>query len=100
MSSCIKLRVEEEGARWLGVKNMSVKRHSAAAASISSTQVGFGVRSKLYGVYGYNFMQFVVCGGRGGNEADMDSVEAYSSTPNFKTDIVYQMQKNLAGTMR
>ncbi len=38
-------------------------------------------------------MQFVVCGGRGGNEADLDSVEAYSSTPNFKTDIVYQIQK-------
>jgi hypothetical protein len=70
---------------------MSVKRHSAAAASISSTQVGFGVWSKLYGVYGYNFMQFVVCGGRGGNEADLDSVEAYSSTPNFKTYVVYQI---------
>jgi hypothetical protein len=89
MSSCIKLRVEEEGARWLSVKNMNVKRHSAAAASISSTQVRFGVRSELYGVYGYNFMQFVVCGGRGGNEADLDSVEAYSSTPNFENHVVY-----------
>jgi hypothetical protein len=26
-------------------------------------------------------MQFVVCGGRGGNEADLDSVETYFQPP-------------------
>ena len=57
MSSCVRLGVGGEGGGWQGVKGMCTKRHSAAAASISSTQ-------------------FVVCGGRGGSEADLDSVEA------------------------
>jgi hypothetical protein len=41
LSSCLRLTMEGEGAGagWQSVKSMNVKRHSAAAASISSTQV-------------------------------------------------------------
>ena len=83
MSSCVRLGVEGQGAGggWQSVKSMNMKRHSAAAASISSTQVRGVGRERARATV--TASQFVLCGGRGGSEADLDSVEAYCPTQQF-----------------